>query len=365
MKTIKFALAAGGLLLSALSFAQQLPDTRNQPDTPIDSTQRQVVIDSVIRELRNTYVFPEQAKKMELALRQHQKRGAYDAITSSAKLSDILTDHMVAVTQDKHLRVFYSAAPIPEENKDKKPSAEQQAEEMAGMKAQNFGIEKLERLPFNIGYLAIHAFAPAKAAADTIAAAMTVLANTDALIIDLRKNGGGDPSTVTLLASYFLDERTHLNDIYYRQGDRTEQMWSSDAVAGARYGQKKDVYILTSKDTFSAAEDFSYALKNLKRATIVGETTGGGAHPGDVARLTAHFAMFVPNGRSISPVTKTDWEVVGVTPHVSSSADEAMKTAQVAILKKIAAAEQNPQRLGRINARIAKVDSESSAGAAP
>ncbi len=256
------------------------------------------------------------------------------------------------------MQLFYSADPIPPQQSDRKLSAEQQAEELAGMKSQNFGVERIERLPFNIGYLALQGFAPAKASADTIGAAMTVLTNTDTLIIDLRKNGGGDPATVAMLASYFLDERTHLNDIYYRSGDHTEQMWSSDFVTGARYGQKKELYILTSAHTFSAAEDFTYAMKNIKRATIIGETTGGGAHPGDVARLSDHFAVFVPNGRSISPVTKTDWEGTGVTPDVASSAADAMKTAQLAILKKIAAIEKNPGRLARLNGRMAAVSAE-------
>jgi C-terminal processing protease CtpA/Prc len=230
------------------------------------------------------------------------------------------------------------------------------------MKAQNFGVERIERLPFNIGYLNLRAFAPAAEAAPTIAAAMSVLAHTDTLIIDLRKNGGGDPSTVALLASYLFDERTRLNDIYFRDGDRTEQMWSSDFVPGTRYGKDKDVYILTSKHTFSAAEDFSYALKNLKRATVVGESTGGGAHPGAMVRLNPHFAMFVPNGRSISTVTKTDWEGVGVTPAVSVRAEDAMKVAQVAALKKIAAGEKSATKLARINARIAAVESENTDG---
>ncbi|MES2018548.1 MAG: S41 family peptidase [Pseudomonadota bacterium] len=365
MKRTKLALAAAGLLFSALSLAQQPPGPPPQADMTVDAAQRQLVIDGVIRELRASYVFPELAKKVELDLRQRQKRGAYAAITSAEKLSKTLTDDIRALTNDKHLRVSYSAEPLPEMSKDKKPDAEQQAAELADMKAQNFGIERVERLPFNVGYFALNAFAPAKTAADSIAAAMTVLGNTDALIIDLRKNGGGDPSTVTMLASYFLDERTHMTDIYYREGDRTEQMWSSDNVAGTRYGQKKDVYILTSKYTFSAAEDFSFAMKNLKRVTIVGETTGGGAHPGDVTRLNEHFDMFVPNGRSMNPVTKLDWEVVGVAPDIATSADDALKTAQVAILKKIAAAEKNVQRQGRINARIAQMESKGSAGAAP
>ena len=364
MKTIKYALVAG-LLLSAFAVtpagAQMRPDP-NQPDMTINAAQRQQVIDAMIKELHANYVFPEQAKKVDAAIRLRQKKGEYDAITSAAKLSEVLTEHVSAQTKDKHLRMFYSAQPLPEIKKDRKPSADEKAQMLAGMKSQNFGVERVERLPFNIGYLDLRAFAPARESAETLAAAMTLLAHTDSLIIDLRKNGGGDPATVTMLASYLLDERTHMTDIYFRDGDRTEQMWSSDVVPGVRFGQKKDVYVLTSKYTFSAAEDFSYALKSLKRITVVGETTGGGAHPGDVMRLNQNFAMFVPNGRSIGPVTKTNWEGVGVAPDVSVSAEDAMKTAQIAILKKLAESEMNPGKLDRIKARIAKVDSENAAG---
>lgn len=364
MKTFKLAILTSALL-SALALvpagAQMRPDPK-QPDMAITAVQRQQVIDAMIKEMHSSYVFPEQAKKVEAVIRQHQKKGAYDTITSAEKLSSTLTEHVFAQTKDKHLRMFYSERPLPVEPKDKKPTAEQLAQRLAGMKSQNFGVEKVERLPFNIGYLDLRGFAPAKEAAETLSAAMTLVANTDALIIDLRKNGGGDPDTVTLLASYLLDERTHMTDIYYREGDRTEQMWSSEVVPGARFGQKKDVYVLTSKHTFSAAEDFSYALKGLKRITVVGETTGGGAHPGDVKRLDEHFAMFVPNGRSIGPLTKSNWEGVGVTPDVSVTAEDALKTAQIAILKKLSATEKNPGKLDRINARIAKVDSENTAG---
>lgn len=364
MKKALFA----GLLLSALALAPasaQMRGARDQPDMTVDAAQRKQVIDAMIAELHKSYVFPEKAKKVEADIRARQKRGEYDGITSAEKLSKTLTADVQALTQDKHLNMFYSAKPLPEEMGDKKETPEARAEMVAMLKNMNFGVERIERLPFNIGYLQLNGFAPARDAADTLAAAMTVLTHTDSLIIDLRKNGGGDPATVTLLASYLLDERTHMTDIYMRKGDKTEQMWSSDVVPGSRYGQKKPVYILTSKRTFSAAEDFSYAMKTLKRATIIGETTGGGAHPGDVMRLAANFAMFVPNGRSIGPVTKTNWEGVGVAPDVSVSADDAMKTAQVAILKKIAAAEKPGPKLERVTARIATVEGESTAGSMP
>lgn len=129
-------------------------------------------------------------------------------------------------------------------------------------------------------------------------------------------------------------------------------------MPGLRFGQKKDLYILTSKDTFSAAEDFTYALKNLKRATVVGATTGGGANPGDDKRLLPNFSVFMPLGRSVSPVTQANWEGVGVTPDVVVCAEEALRTAQVAILKKMAATESDIAQLGDLNNRIAEVGSE-------
>jgi C-terminal processing protease CtpA/Prc len=157
---------------------------------------------------------------------------------------------------------------------------------------------------------------------------MGFLANTDALIVDLRRNGGGRPEMVALLSSYLFDERTHLNDLYWREGNRTDEFWTNATVAGPRYGGKKPVFVLTSKRTFSGAEEFAYNLKALKRATIVGETSGGGAHPGDMQKIADGFAMFVPTGRAINPVTKTNWEGVGVEPDVVVPADQALDKAK-------------------------------------
>lgn len=200
--------------------AQQLAG-ESQADMVVDQAQRAQLIDTVIKQVNDGYVFPELAQKVEASLRQHQKRGAYNNVISAQKLSDLLTEHMQAVTRDKHLRIYYCEQPIAQRDRSKQPTAEEQAARLAEFKAMNFGVERVERLPFNIGYLDLRGFIRASMAAPALAAAMTLVANTDALIIDLRRNGGGDPSTVTLLASYLLKERTHMNDMYYRPTDRT------------------------------------------------------------------------------------------------------------------------------------------------
>jgi C-terminal processing protease CtpA/Prc len=217
----------------------------------------------------------------------------------------------------------------------------------------NFGIESVQRLDFNLGYLDLRAFAPPKLSASKLAAAMTLLADTDALVIDLRNNGGGDPQTVALLASYLFDSRTHLNDIYDRGKDATTQMWTPDEHAGPTYGGKKKVYLLVSHDTFSAGEDFSYALKNLQRATLIGAATGGGAHPGTGRRLNDHFAANIPTGRSISPITHTDWEGIGVAPDIAIDPERALEKAQVLYMTDLLQSERDEGRRQRISQRIA------------
>jgi hypothetical protein len=337
-----------GAIAAAPSGAQQAPK--------VDAAVRKQVIDGLLERLRAGYVFPETAAKMEAAIREREKRGEYDTVTEGEKLAQLLTDHMREVSRDKHLGVMYSPEPMPESKGDQ-PSEE----ERAGMRRMalrlNCGFEKVERLQGNIGYLELRGFVPADLGAETAAAAMTFLANTDALIIDLRRNGGGEPDMVALMCSYLLEKRTHLNDLYFRPQNTTEQYWSLPHVAGKRY-LNKDVYLLTSKETFSAAEEFAYNLKNLKRATIVGETTGGGAHPGDMQRLSPHFAVFVPNGRAINPITKTNWEGTGVAPDLKVAADRALTTAHLAALKKLQPGVKEPGLAAQLQRLIERLEKE-------
>jgi retinol-binding protein 3 len=335
--------------------AQFIQTSGPQQDMTIDAKTRTAVIEGAIKALNENYVFPETAKKMEQAVRERMKRKEYDKITSAENLARTLTAHFQEVSRDKHLNVRYSFEPLPDfKNQPQWPSPEQRA----FASAHNFGFEKVECLDGNIGYLDLRGFMEAEMASETAAAAMTFLANTDALIIDLRRNGGGQPEMVALLSSYLFDKRTHLNDIYSRFDNRTQEYWTRETVAGKRYGESKPVYVLTSNRTFSGAEEFAYNLKNLKRATIVGETTGGGAHPVRPHRINDHFMIGVPFARAINPITKTNWEGVGVTPDIETPAAQALETAHLLALKNVLAKTADPQRANELKNVIAVTQKE-------
>ena len=320
-----------------------------QPDGTIDAATRTEVIEGIVKHLNQGYVFPDVAAKMEKDLRDRLQKKEYDNVTSAIKFANLLTGHLQAVSHDKHLRVRYSHEPP-------RPNSDGGA---AFLSSNNFGFEKVERLNGNIGYLDLRVFAPTESASDTAIAAMNFLANTDALIVDLRRNGGGSPAMVALLSSYLFDSQpVHLNSLYWRPSDTTQQWWTLPYVPGKRYGRKKDVYVLTSKRTFSAAEEFTYNLQNLKRATIIGETTGGGAHPGGVRRINDHFAVWVPSGRAINPISGTNWEGTGVKPDVDVPADQALKTAHLAALNKLMEQSQDERIKNQLKSAIEMVQKE-------
>src|ERR1700752_38451 len=342
----------------AVTVTAALAQQPEQPDLTIDAATRTKVIDGILKRLNDSYVFPEVAKKMETSIRERVSNKEYDSVTSSKEFATKLTDDLQAVSKDKHLRVRYSHNAIPERGPRREPTAEEREQEKRELTWMNHGFSKVERLPVNIGYLEFTNFLDPDLGADTVAAAMNFINGTDALIVDMRRNGGCGPARGALVCSYlFGPEPVHLNDLYWREGNRTDEFWTKKEVAGKRY-LNKDVYVLTSKRTFSGAEEFSYNLKNLKRATIIGETTGGGAQPGGGFRISEHFGMFVPTGRAISPITKTNWEGTGVTPDISVPADQALLVARIMALKKSLTTLKNPDFKAGTEGEIQKLEKE-------
>jgi hypothetical protein len=325
------------------------------PDRTLTAQERTEVIEGALKHLNEAYVFPDVAAKMAAAIRARVERKEYDAVTSARALAETLTTHLQEVSKDKHLRVIYSAEPFPERQQ---PTPEDMARAVASARRSNFGFEKVERLAGNVGYLDLRGFNGMPEAGETAIAAMNFLANTERLIIDLRQNGGGSPAMIGLISSYLFDDVVHLNDFYWRESNETRQFWTAPHVAGRRFGGKKPVYVLTSTRTFSAAEEFTYNLKHLKRATIVGETTGGGAHPGGVRRINPHFGVWTPAGRAINPVTKTNWEGVGIEPDIKVAAPLALKTAHLDALEKLRAEETDARRQQQLDQAIGDVRKE-------
>ena len=340
MRRVCLVVLAAGLWATAAP-AQYLI-RRDAPDRTIDAAEKKEAIDGVLSALEKHYVFPEVAAKMSAAIRDRQAKGEYDAVTSGKEFARLLTDHLREVCKDKHLGVAHAGDPLPTGPPKAPPTeAVERMKRMAALR--NNGFRKVEQLPGGVGLLALDGFMTAEAIGDTAAAAMGFLANSDAVIVDLRQNGGGDPAAVILLCSYFFDEQTHLNSIYNRSENTTRDYWTHPAVPGKKLAGK-DVYVLTSNRTFSGAEEFAYNLQSRKRATIVGETTGGGAHPTRGVRAAQHYLALVPFARSINPVTKTNWEGTGVKPDVAVPADDALTVAHLAIInKKLAANPPEPE----------------------
>ena len=304
------------------------------PDLTIDAATRASVIDKLIKELNGGYVFPDVAKKMEADLRNRQAAKEYDSVASARAFAQKLTGDLQSVSKDKHLRVNFSAKPIPVPAQQGGPTEAEKEENRWFLRRINYGFERVERLDGNIGYIDLRGFSNHESGAETVAAAMKFLENTEAIIFDLRQNGGGNPHMVALISSYlFGDKPVHLNSLYFRPADRTDDFWTKPEQVKLKFPDK-DVYVLTSNRTFSAGEEFTYNLKNLKRATIIGETTGGGAHPGGMKRLHEHFGVFVPSGRAINPITKTNWEGTGVEPDVKVPTEQALKVAYLDALNK-------------------------------
>lgn len=310
------------LLLLALMLAASPRESRAIEPHAFEPAEQIAVIHAAAELIEARYVDAAKAADIARALRASDARWRVrrDGPAFAAEATGLLR----TVSGDGHLGLSHSAEPIPEERGEESFSASEM-ERWYGAHL-NHGIEKIERLADNVMLLDLRVFPPPAMAGEVFAAAMTVVAQGDALILDLRRNGGG-AETANLLTGYLLEPGSPLSGTYDRPTDTHKHGTSPAWVPGRRFGSTKPVFILTSRKTFSAAEAVAYDLQALKRAIVVGETTGGGAHPFEYRRVHPHFAVDLPEGRSINPITRTNWQGVGVKPDIPVPAAQALARA--------------------------------------
>ncbi|MCL4741187.1 MAG: S41 family peptidase [Phycisphaerales bacterium] len=287
---------------------------------PLNAEDAASAVNAAAEALERGYVFPEVGNAMAERLRQNLRSGAYAPIEDDLELARVLTDDLQAISRDRHLSVRV------------RPRAEEQGEvrvmpDEREMAANNYGFREVQVLPGNIGLVRFDVFVPGPEAEATAAAAMAFVRNCDAIVFDLRGNGGGSPEMIRFLTSYLFEAPTHLNDMVDRTGAVVEEFWTLEAVPGHRPRPGVPVFVLTSARTFSGAEEFAYNLKILRRATIVGERTGGGAHPVRAERLSDRLVIRVPYLRARNPISGTNWEGAGVEPDLDVPAAEALDRA--------------------------------------
>jgi hypothetical protein len=311
-------------------------EATSEPAKPLTEELITSSLQGIAEAVDANYVFPDKGKKMADMLREKAAQGAYKDCKSRSDLARRVTDDLRAVCNDKHLGVragamqdFHGGGPM------------RRAGSREDARRDNYGFQQVEHLPGNIGYVRFDEFNPSPDAIEVAAGAMAFLSGSEALIFDMRYNGGGSPEMIRFLSSYLFDKPTHLNSFYDRSSNKTEEFWTLETVPGKRFAPDIPVYVLTSNRTFSGAEEFSYNLQNLKRATLIGETTGGGAHPVRPVQVNDQFYVMVPFARAENPISKTNWEGVGVKPHIEIDASQALDKA-----KELAAQQIEKRRAG-------------------
>jgi hypothetical protein len=323
-----------GLLLSALSAVPLTAALAQEAETTgLDATRRQQVVNEVADLLIEQHLFPDVGRACAEHVRARLAEGAYDGIFDPTQFATALTRDLHTVDDDGHLRVEVGP-PDAFREQDQAGSEEGRRRMYARFRRDNFGFRKVEVLDDNVGYLDLRVFAPPEVGGDTAVAAMAFLANCDALILDLRENGGGSGGMVQLIASYFFAQPKHLISYETRGEDHIEQSWTQAYVPGRRMVETP-LFILTSRRTASAGEEFAYDMKHHGRATVIGETTGGAGHTAFVARVADMFNVVIPHGRPIHPVTGTGWDRVGVKPDIEVAASQALTRARVEAAKAV------------------------------
>jgi hypothetical protein len=323
--------------------AQEIDD---RPDITISASDRTLAIDNLVKDIREQHYSVAEGNRIAAAVARVAASGRYAAITRGRAMAAALTRDLREISGDQHFLVDYfaRARPFPP------PPDVDKAAQAQDYSLTNFGVVDVARLDGNIGYLRIDKFAPPEGAGPVIRGALRVLAATDALIIDLRRNGGGYAGTAALLAAELLPAPARMSDIVAR--DDALQVWTPSAPAKPYLD--KPVYVLVAARTFSAAEGFAYDLRALDRVRIVGEATRGGANPVTRTLLSPHFWVLVPTAHAVNPVTGTNWDGIGVKPDLDVAADEALDAAKRDAAKQLIARHRDDPLTKELEAMLAQ-----------
>lgn len=311
---------AKGLVLTML-LCSAAPATAQVPPAAVtvtasgslDQADRQAIVAALARALRDKYVFPDIGEKAAVALEKQSSTGAYVSLDRAA-FAKRLTDDLSAIAHDKHMRIVSLDGP-PRGPRGSMPRGEG-------------GIVRADKIASGIGYIEVIGFPPLPAFKTAIDRAMTGLAGSRALIIDARRNGGGDPASVAYLVSFLTAPGRPINTIVVRTPgthDYTRDSFASTLTPVSFAAVP--VYVLTSRDTFSGGEEFAYDVQSLKRGTLIGEVTGGGANPVNMTELGHAMGALIPFGRAENAVTKTNWEGRGVQPDIAVPSSDALQVA--------------------------------------
>jgi len=295
---------------------------REAARSQIDNGERRLVLDAVIKNLKDHYFDHVAGQEIAHELLIAERRGNYDAITDGAVLASMLTRQTRKISHDMHLEVMYSQRPLPDVSVGMTP--EERAQYREALQRENCTFEKVEILSHNVGYIKLNSFPDPAICGSKAKTVMASVNNVGALIFDLRNNAGGAPEMVELIARYLFD---HPEYLYNPREAPTPQSWTRSPVPGNRLADKP-VFVLTSSATISGGEQFCYNLKMLKRAILVGRTTHGSAHAGVFYRIDDHFGMGIPEVKAINPYSTTDWEGIGVEPSVRVNAEDALAEAK-------------------------------------
>jgi tetratricopeptide (TPR) repeat protein len=320
----------------------------------VNSEERKIVINKICNLILEEYVFPEVAEKCAELLKEKLSKGKYDNLFHPGDFANEIVSDLQSISNDKHFRLSVLFGMEDKKRKDNNSQADLQRkiEYNHFLQRGNFGFIKVQWKSGNIGYLDLRAFISVDIAAEKAISVMKFLSNMDAIIIDLRKQvKGGAPEMVALLCSYFFKKPTLLGTTYIRKTNKTYENWTLGKVDGNRM-HDVPLYILTSNHVFSAGESFTYSLQALNRVKVIGEITKGGAHLTKPVKLNERFIFYVPFGRAINPITKTNWEGVGIKPDIIVDADDAfdvaLKMAQKAAKKHRKLREERDKKLAKV-----------------